>query len=127
MTSRRGCRRGNSVSLAASRLRLAARLRRASKLIERQIRDYTTPAGTRIQNDLVRTAEHTFHRFEIHALAGDVRSLLVLLVDFQESRCLTGCLGHRLRFVRCCGLRALSHTPARLRYDTVGICLRLID
>src|SRR6185369_17666118 len=107
----RGLRRENSVSLAASRLRLAARLRRARELVERQIWDYATPASTRIQNDLVCAAEHTFHRFEIHALAGDVRSLLVLLVDFQESRCLTGCLGHRLRLVSFRSLRNLRHPP----------------
>src|SRR5262245_21377917 len=117
----------NSVSLPPPRLRLATRLRWTSELAERQIRDYAAAAATRIQNDLVRAAEHTFHGFEVHTLAGDVRGLFVLVIDFQEPRRLAGCFGHRLRLVGLCSLRDLRHPAACFRHDAVSVGLRLVN
>src|SRR5262249_3617045 len=62
------CRVATKSSLAPRR-GLAARRRRNSEFIERQIRHHAAAAGAGIQNDLVGAAEHALHGFEIHAFA----------------------------------------------------------
>ena len=66
------------------------------------------------------------HGLEIHALARDVRRLLVFVVDLEEARGLTGRLGDGLLAIGFGGLRDLRGAAARFRHHAVGVGLRLV-
>ncbi len=83
-------------------------------------------ADAGIDDDLVGAAENPLHGLEIHALARDVRRLLVLLVDLVEARRLALGFRHGLLTIGLGILGDLGGTAAGLRYDAVGIGLRLV-
>ena len=62
----------------------------------------------------------------IHALAGDVGRLLVLLVDLEEARRLTVRLGDRLLLVALGALQDALGLAARLRHHLVGVGVGLV-
>src|SRR5262249_40566967 len=83
-------------------------------------------AATKVQNGGLIGPEQAFHGFEVHALAGHIRRLLVLIVDLEEARGLAAGFGNRLLAVGFGGLQYLCGTAAGLRNNPVGIGLRFV-
>jgi hypothetical protein len=95
------------------------------QLVERQIRhDAVLRAG--INDDLVGAAEQPLHGLEIHALAGDVGRLLVLVVDLEKARGRAGGLGDGLLAIGLGRLGDLRGAAARFRHHPVGVGLGLV-
>ena len=111
-------------SMKASR---RCRRSRPRQLGERQI-GYDARSGLRagIDDRFIAAAEHAFHGLQIHALAGHVRRLLVLIVNLEEARGLAGGFGDGLLAIGFGVLGYFGGAAARLRNDPIGVSLRLI-
>jgi hypothetical protein len=71
---------------------------RLAHLLERQERHDGLSAPA-VEDDLVGAAKDALHGLQVHALAGYLRRLLVLLIDFEETGTLAGRLGYSLFLV----------------------------
>ena len=79
-----------------------------------------------VEDDLVGAAKHPFHGLQEHALARDLGSVLVLVVDLQEARSLTGGVVHHLLLVALGGLQSALGLTARLRHHLVEVGVRFV-
>ena len=79
-----------------------------------------------IDDGLVGAGEDAFHGFQIHALAGDVGRLLVLVVDLQEARGLALGVGDGLLAIGLGVLDDLGRPAAGFRHHFVGVSLRFV-
>ena len=100
---------------------------RPREIAERQIgHDAGAALRPGIDDGLVGAAEHALHGFQIHALAGHVGRLLVLLIDLGEARGLALGLGDGLLAIGFGVLDDLGGAAARFRHDAIGVGLRLV-
>ena len=93
---------------------------------QRQIRHDAGSLGAGIDDGLVGAGKNVLHRIEIHALAGHVGRLLVLLVDLQEARGLALGVGHDLGAIGLGILSDLRGAAPRFRDHAIGVGLRLV-